>query len=127
MDENIVEHKGTDITKHDVTDSNHTADHDDQEVEQYRDDTDGGQDLEEYAAEHVLRAKRRLRRGVGRGGWLRRRPAEEDECRDGEDNYGANGDDRWDHDGDLFSESDDGVWAVHEWCKCRLHARRFGG
>ena len=51
--ENIVEHKGIGIGNHDeVDDCDNTTDYDDQEVEQYRDDIDGGQDLEEYAALH---------------------------------------------------------------------------
>ena len=51
--ENIVEHKGIGITNHDEVDyCDNTTDFDDREVEQYRGDIDGGQDLEEYAAQH---------------------------------------------------------------------------
>ena len=41
--------------------------------------------------------------------------ADENECHDGEDDYGESGDGRWDSNGDNYSESDDGTWAVQEW------------
>ena len=53
LDENIVEHEGIGVTSQDeVDDYDDSADYDDQEVEQYRDDMDGGQDFKEYGAEH---------------------------------------------------------------------------
>ena len=52
MDENI-EHEGIGVTNHDeVDDYDDSADYDDQEVEKYRDDMDGGQDFKEYGTEH---------------------------------------------------------------------------
>ena len=53
LDENIVEHEGIGVTNHDeVEDYDDSAGYDDQEVEQCRDDMDGGQDFKEYGAEH---------------------------------------------------------------------------
>ena len=121
--ENIVEHKGIGITNHDeVDDCDNTTDFDDQEVEQYRGDIDGGQDLEGYAAQH------------GQVNGAEHEDHDEERCQqnDGcaeewteEDDYGESG--RWNNDEDHHSESDDGTWAVHECGKCGLHARAVGG
>ena len=80
LDENIVEHKGIGTTNNDeVDDYNDIADYDDQEVEEYRDGMDCGQDFgcvrrgagpgERCGARGqrrgALRAKRRLREWSG--------------------------------------------------------------
>ena len=140
LEEDTVEHKGIGITNHDeVDDYNNTADDDDLEFEQYRDDMDSGHDMEEhhedhrlvYGADHEDYDEEHCDQNDGcavewteEGGYADDKAehagesgyaecnAEEDECHDGEDDYSVNDDDRWDSDGGHFSESDDGTWAV---------------